>query len=89
VPPNPAWSYSDWDTNYTAGSAAQLARLKLHIQEITDRISTGNYSNPKGSHDKNVLLELLKLREADRNRLEASVGVSSGIRSPFTRGRSR
>lgn len=83
---NPAWTYSDWIT-LSPGSEARLTRLRLHIQEVSDRISTGNYSNPKGSHDKDALQrELESLRKAEKAETLASASTT-GRGSSFTRAR--
>jgi hypothetical protein len=82
----PAWTYSDWVT-YEPGSASRLTQLRLHIKEVSDALSTGNYSNPKGAHDKSYLQDYV----ADLLRKEASeaavVGISTDIRTSWTRGR--
>jgi hypothetical protein len=44
------WAYSDWIT-LEAGSASRLERLRLHIREVSDKISTGSYSVEGKSHD--------------------------------------
>lgn len=85
----PTWTYSDWilSSTYPIGSIARLQRLELHIQEISDRISTGNYSNPKGSHDKNPLTDLLAARQKDYEREKNLTASLSGRGSSFTRAR--
>lgn len=83
---NPAWTYSDWVT-YDTGSATRLTRLRLHIQEVSDAISTGNYSNTKGSRDKDAIeryLESLHRKEAEE---ASAAGAAAGTRAYYTRGR--
>lgn len=82
-----AWTYSDWDTGYTDGSAEQLARLKLHVKEVADAIRGGSTSTEGKSHDVDPLLNYLKLLEERRDALAAAVSTSAGTRSAFTRGR--
>lgn len=38
-----AWTYSDWITK-TTGSTERLERLRLHIQEVSDKLKAGSYS---------------------------------------------
>lgn len=81
---NPAWTYSDWIT-LSPGSSERLTRLRLHIQEVSDRISTGNYANPKGSHDKDALQrELESLRKIEKDETAASAALT-GRGVSFTR----
>lgn len=82
----PEWTYSDWIT-YESGTATRLTRLRLHIKEVSDRISTGNYSNQKGSHDKDALEKYLELLHRDERSESAAAGATNGSRAYFTRGR--
>ena len=80
------WDYSDWIT-YEQSNSLRLSRLRLHIQEVSDFISTGSYSKGGRNLDKKFLqdyLDTLFEKEKDEN----SVGGSSnGNQSAFTRGR--
>lgn len=82
----PAWTYSDWVT-LASGSSERLTRLRLHIKEVSDAISTGNYSNTKGSRDKDALQkELSDLRKIEQTEAAASAAVT-GRGTSFTRAR--
>lgn len=83
---SPAWLYSDWVTLAT-GSTARLTRLRLHIQEVSDAISTGNVSNTKGSRDKDAIEKYLeKLHALEKTEVGAS-SASTGLGTSFTRAR--
>jgi hypothetical protein len=85
--PSPSWTYSDWIT-YATGDSLRLSRLRLHIQEVSDRISAGNYATEGKSHDFGSIASYL----ADLQRkeiTEATVGdavATSPKRCSFTRG---
>ncbi len=72
-----AWTYSDWDGEAT--TAAKLAKLILHIQEVTDAIDRKMMSDGTAV-DPAPLVELRKDLRIDRNRL-------AGGGSRLTRGR--
>lgn len=83
----PAWTYSDWIT-YATGNATRISRLRLHIQEVSDRISNGSFATEGKSHDygllQDYLAELMRTETA-----EASIGDSVATtpsRVSFTRG---
>lgn len=84
---SPAWTYSDWVT-YATGNATRLSRLRLHIQEVSDRISGGSFATEGKSHDygflQDYLNDLLKKETS-----EAATGDSvatTPTRVSFTRG---
>ena len=80
--PNPAWTYSDWIT-YIPGNSTRLSRLRLHIVEVSDRISTGDSATDRESHSYSYLKDYLSKLHESLLREEA---ISSDA-SPFTRGR--
>lgn len=84
--PIPAWTYSDWIT-FETGNASRLSRLRLHIREVSDEISTGSFAVEQKSHDKALLQaylsELLKKEAVEAT----AAGVSSGTRAGWTRGK--
>lgn len=82
-----AWTYSDWDTGYEDGSAAQLARLKLFIKEIRDWLSTGNVATEGKSHDKAFWMEEVRRLEVRRDKIQAQVDAAAGNKAYWTRGR--
>jgi len=84
--PAPELTYSDWIT-YPSGSTTRLERLRLYIQELSNLISTGNYSNTKGSRDKDALQrELADLRKVEQTEATAAAALT-GRGSSFTRAR--
>jgi hypothetical protein len=83
-----AWSYSDWETGYTAGSAAQLARLKLHIKEVSDALTEVDVTYPGGrSHVHPRLTDYLKMLRESEAKLEKTVQTVAGSRVGWARGR--
>lgn len=86
--PSPAWTYSDWITK-ESGSADRLSRLRLHIQEVSDFISTGNFTTEGKSIDKDNLQNYLgRLLDLEPGEASASAAASStSKRAFFTRGR--
>lgn len=82
---SPAWTYSDWIT-YATGNATRLSRLRLHIQEVSDRISTGSFAMEGKSHDYGLLQDYLaELTRKETAEAAVSDGAA-GTRSSFTRG---
>lgn len=80
------WTYSDWIT-YERSSASRLSRLRLHIQEVSDKLSSGSYSIPGFSTSKGELAAYLD-RLSSQEEVEASaVGRATGARVGITRGR--
>lgn len=82
-----AWSYSDYIT-YERTDPTRLTRLRLHIKEVSDFISTGSYSVQGKSHTKSELVnELMRLREEEASLSSTGVSSSADSTSPFLRGR--
>lgn len=77
------WTYSDWIT-YDVGNATRLSRLRLHIQEVSDKISRGNFAQGNVSHDYSSFIPYLEsLKVAEQNEAAAR-GTNQ---SRFTRGK--
>lgn len=81
--PAPAWTYSDWIT-YSSGDATRLSRLRLHIKEVADAISTGNYSVDNKTHEKDLLQRYLDRLIAQE---KAEAAVADSKRVGWTRGK--
>lgn len=80
-----AWTYSNWIT-LAAGSTARLERLRLHIQEVSDRISQGNFSSEGKAHAYDYLQSYLSdLHKREKEESVASA-ATTGERATFTRG---
>ena len=84
-----AWTYSDWPT-YTSGSADRLSRLRLHIQEVTNRLEDGSYAADNGTiiddRSQNLPSYLTTLLKREKE-LDKAVRQASGARPLFTRAR--
>jgi len=83
---SPAWTYSDWIT-YDNGSLTRLSRLRLHIQEVSDFISTGDYTVQGRSLDKSQVeryLEKLMAKEKEESKVTNAV---NGKSAPFVTAR--
>ena len=72
-----AWTYSDY---VTMSGRARLARLQLHIQEVSDKI-TENYQIAGRSKDVNPLEKYLEKLQTQEDQL--------GGAGPRSEGRSR
>lgn len=83
---NPAWTYSDWIT-LGSGTSARLSQLRLHIKEVSDKISTANFSTEGKSHDQDLLQQYLKDLMAAEAKEAQAAGLSAGTRSTWTRGK--
>lgn len=90
----PAWSATDGSGNLAykwaeqaSGSALRLSLLRIHISEVTAAISTGNYSNTKGSRDKDAIEKYLEFLHGRESEEASAAGAAAGTRSYFTRGR--
>lgn len=70
-----SWTYSNWRSQTTP--AAQLAQLKLHIQEVTDAISADISADGK-SRSSGSLTTLLAALEKRFDQLVAAGAVSGG-----------
>lgn len=82
-----AWDYSDYIT-YERGTSTRLTRLRLHIKEISDYVSTGGYNVQGKSHTKAELVnELARLREEEKELSAITVTSASTNRAPFVRGK--
>ena len=80
------WTYSDWIT-YDEGTSTRLTNLRLHIQEVSDFISSGNYSINGRSIDKDALAKQLEVLMAKEESESKKRGSNDGSRSAFTSGR--
>lgn len=67
-----SWTYSDYVT-YTRGSVTYLERLRLHIQEVVDQIST-EMANDAKSESANNLTAYRRDLEAKLERAENMPG---------------
>lgn len=87
--PAASWTYSDWtlSATYPDGSVAKRDRLELHIKEVSDYISTGDYSEDGKSHAKLELQTYLEGLKRDLEGLKAAVSASTGARTNWTRGK--
>ena len=80
------FEYSDYIT-YDWGSQTRLTRLRLHIQEVSDLISSGNFSLNGTSNSYDYWAGLLKDLKVEERELTEEVEKRSKSRSPFFRGR--
>jgi len=80
------WTYSDWIT-YDEDSSTRLTRLRLHIQEVSDFLSTGDYNINGRSVDKSALQGQLKILYEKEEEESKKAGSTNGKRHAFTRGR--
>lgn len=71
-----AWTYSDWRSQSTA--AQQLARLNLHMQEVSDKIGAevGASGYQRSSH---ALTNYLELLETQRVGLSSAAATGGGV----------
>lgn len=83
-----AWTYSDWIT-YERSSADRLTRLRLHVQEVSDKLASGSYSIPGFSTSKGELAAYLDRLTTQEKEEAAAVGRATGARVGFTRGFAR
>lgn len=83
--PSPAWTYSDWIT-YEVGNSTRLSRLRLHIQEVSDRISNGNFQTEGTAHSYDFLQDYLESLSEKEVEEAALVNAGLGNRCSFTRG---
>ena len=79
-----AWTYSDYSTYRDTSFSTYLSRLRLHIGEVTDQISTDIAAD--GRSESSGQLAALRqqlveeLREAERNPRARTAGGISKIR---------
>ena len=78
------WTYSDWVT--LDNSPTKLARLRLHIQEVSDRLSSGSYTVPGFTSSKSDLVTYHDRLGKAEEKLAASPSATAGTRSRFVRG---
>jgi hypothetical protein len=69
-----AWTYSDWVT-YADGSS-KLSRLRLHVQEVSDKLSSADYSTEGLSVSRGNLPGYLAGLKDDLAKLEARVSTA-------------
>lgn len=92
--PGAAWTVKDANGNLASewirqdtNSPLRLSLLRLHIREVSDKISQGDDSTEGTGHTfGNVANYLQRLLEAEQ-REAARLDVQSGTRALFTRGR--
>jgi hypothetical protein len=82
----PSWTYSDWVT-FETGSATRISRLRLHIQEVSNKIKSGSYAVEGKSHDLGIVESYLKELMRSEAREAAASGITSGNRAGWTRGK--
>lgn len=80
-----AWTYSDYVT--LSSGAAKLTRLRLHIQEVSDRISGGSYTLAGISVSKGDMLALRDQLTEEEKALTRLIETQNGTRVRFARGR--
>lgn len=79
-----AWTYSDWIT-LDEGSTARLAQLRLHIKEVSDKISGGSYTTEGKSHDFDSVQKYLDRLLALEKDEAAAAGAATGDQTVFVR----
>lgn len=79
-----AWAYSDWITKPEA-SSARVDRLRLHIQEVSDKISAGNYTTEGKAHDYGYLQTYLDKLLATEKTEAAAAGAATDAQTTFVR----
>ena len=82
-----AWTYDDWvlSSSYPVGSTARLQRLELHIQEVSRKLSSGNFSEKDKSHEYDVVERYLKGLKEDLATVQAETSATSGDGTTFVR----
>ncbi len=80
---DPAWDYSDYIT-YERGDSTRLTRLRLHIQEVSDFISTGSVTLEGQSVSKGDLQRYLADLRDEEKELSA---IHDSTRATWVRGR--
>lgn len=74
-----SWAYSDWRSQATP--ALRLARLNLHLQELTDAVGRELAGDGKSKSENNIA-RLIELAEKEREKLQERVdrtGASGGV----------
>jgi hypothetical protein len=70
-----AWLYSNWRSETTP--AAQLAKLNLHLQELSDAV-TAEISGDGKSRSSNAIAQMVQRLEEQREKLQRRVGLIGG-----------
>jgi len=80
-----AWTYSNWITQSTA--AAQLASLRLHVQEVSDKAASADVAADGKSASYGNLTQYLQSLLSHVNRLEnvTGTGAVNGMQVSQTR----
>jgi hypothetical protein len=83
-----AWTYSDWVT-YESGSASRLSRLRLHVQEVSDRIAETptSVAGDGGSASWSPHSDYLKTLLAEEKSLAQEVDQADGTRMGWAKAR--
>jgi hypothetical protein len=84
IDPNSGQYASAWITQ-DAGTILRLSLLRLHIQEVSNEIQSGNFTTEKKSHDKELLQQYLETLLTAELREEKRTALATGKRSAFTR----
>lgn len=79
------WVFSDFRT-FAVGSTTRLSRLRSHVQEVSDKISAGNFSEEGKAHDFGNVESYLREVSA---LLEREEQIQAASKRPFFRGRAR
>lgn len=83
-----AWTYSDWVTEAT-GSTTRLSKLRLHIQEVSDAIQSGDFAVQGLSVSKSSLQSYLSDLKADEEKLASQADKASGRTVGWSRAKAR
>ena len=74
------WTYSDWRSYADSNPSAKLARLRLHIEEVTDAI-TADVTKGGSSRSSNPLLGYLSMLEKSEAKYAALTNQKNGSRA--------
>jgi hypothetical protein len=81
-----AWTYSDWITQTT--DSTRLTRLRLHIQEVSDKITQEVSSGGNSRSSSALQAYLADIRKEEKSLAAAVSGASGGVsRARFVRAR--
>ena len=81
-----AWTYSDYVT-FDAG-AARLTRFRLHLAEVSDKLSP-EMTETGSAYSTREIREYLKILQAAAPKETATCKAVAGTRSVFTRGKAK
>lgn len=83
-----AWTYSDWVT-LESGSSSRLSQLRLHIQEVSDRIAETptSVSGDGGAASWSQHSDYLKTLLAEEKSLADEVDQGDGTRMGWAKAR--